>query len=56
MGPSSSIEETAALLGMTTHFLWVGIQNFRAGAIPAGPLIMLTTLTGMSAVLADIML
>lgn len=55
MGPSSSTEETAALLGVTAHFLWVGIQNFRAGAVPAGPLIMLTALTGMSALLADVM-
>lgn len=40
-------------LGLTAHVLWTGIQNNRAGAVPAGPLIIRTAITGVAAFIAD---
>lgn len=44
----------AAALGLTGHVMWIGIQNTRVGAVPAGPLIVATAATGISAFVADL--
>lgn len=42
-----------ALLGLTSHILWNGVQYLRIGEA-AGPLLIVAAATGMTALVADL--